>query len=170
MLFVCTGNICRSPTAEGMFLAMVERAGLLAAFDIDSCGTHGFHVGERPHPPSVLEAKRRGYDISELRARPLLAGDYDMFDLMLACDSGHRRILEQRAPVRSRGRIRMLMDFAPDHGVRDIPDPWGGEETDYRLAADLIEAACEGLLAQLRAEVGAGPGGASGLGAGGGSP
>lgn len=132
---------------------MVERAGLVEAIDIDSCGTHGYHVGAPPHAPSVFEAKRRGYDISQLRARPLLPGDYDMFDLMLACDADHQRILEKRKPLRTRGRIRMLMDFAPDHDVRDIPDPWEGEEADYRLAADLIEAACEGLLAHIRREI-----------------
>lgn len=137
-----------------MFRAMVAKAGLDEAFLIDSCGTHGYHTGYPPHAASVFEAQRRGYDLSMLRARPLQAGDYDLFDLMLACDFDHRKILEKRAPARPRARIRMLMDFAPDQGVKEIPDPWGGEETDFRHAADLIEAACEGLLAQLREELG----------------
>jgi protein-tyrosine phosphatase len=136
-----------------MFRHMARAAGLDEVFLIDSCGTHGHHLGQPPHPPSVLEAHRRGYDLAPLRARPLQAGDYDLFDLMLACDAGHRKILERRAPPRPRARIRMLMEFAPDHGVHEIPDPWGGEETDYRHAADLIEDACRGLLAHLRRDL-----------------
>jgi protein-tyrosine phosphatase len=98
VLFVCTGNICRSPTAEGVFRAMVERVGLGDRIATDSCGTHDYHVGDPPDPRACDHASRRGYDISDLRARMLAPDDFASFDLLLALDRGHEKILKRQAP------------------------------------------------------------------------
>jgi len=154
VLFVCTGNICRSPTAEGVFRRMVADAGLAGAIEAESAATHNYHPGEAPDPRACQLARARGYDLDSLRARPVVAGDFDRFDLMLAMDRGHFRLLERRRPPNARSRVRMLLDYAPDMGVSEVPDPYYGEEGDFRHALELIEAGAQGLLAALRAEHG----------------
>ena len=151
VLFVCTGNICRSPTAEGVFRAMVERAGLATGFNIDSAGTYDGHVGEPPSREAVRAAARRGYDISALRARHLVAEDLRRFDHVLAMDRGHLRALRALAPAGLRDKPRLFLDTAPDLGVQEVEDPWYGTVADYERALDTIEAGCAGLLEQLRA-------------------
>ncbi len=146
VLFVCTGNICRSPTAEAVLRAQVERAGLAGAIHVDSCGTHGYHVGEPPDPRSIAHAGRRGYALAHLRARRLAAGDFTAFDHLVALDRGHRDILLTRAPHAARHKIALLMDFVPDLGLVDVPDPYYGGATDFEHVLDLVERACEGLL------------------------
>jgi protein-tyrosine phosphatase len=142
VLFVCTGNICRSPTAEGVFRSMARDAGLEAAFTIDSAGTYGGHAGEPPSRLAIEAAARRGYDISGLRARPLVAADIGRFDHVLAMDRGHMAQLRRLAPRELVGRLRMFADT-------DVADPFGGTARDYERALDEIEAGCRALLATL---------------------
>src|SRR5262245_10235881 len=151
VLFVCTGNICRSPTAEGVFRAMVERDDLAAGFHIDSAGTYDGHVGEPPSREAVRAAARRGYDISGLRARQVVAEDLGRFDHVLAMDRGHLRALRAMAPAGLRDKPRLFLDTAPHLGLQEVEDPWYGTTADYECALDTIEAGCAGLLEHLRA-------------------
>jgi protein-tyrosine phosphatase len=151
VLFVCTGNICRSPTAEGVFRAMVERVGLATGFNIDSAGTYDGHVGEPPSREAVRAAARRGYDIAGLRARRLVAEDLRRFDHVLAMDRGHLRALRALAPAPLRDKPRLFLDTTPHLGLQEVEDPWYGTVADYERALDTIEAGCAGLLEHLRA-------------------
>lgn len=153
VLFVCTGNICRSPTAEGVFRAMVERAGLAQHVSVDSCGTHDYHVGDPPDPRACAHAKRRGYDITALRARMLDRDDFERFDLLIALDRGHEQILRRRAPPSAKDKVRLLMGYVPELGLREVPDPYFGGPEDFERALDLIERAAERLLAEIRARI-----------------
>ena len=145
ILFVCTGNICRTPMAEGVFRSMARQAGLESAFTVDSAGTYGGHAGEPPSRLAIEAAARRGYDISGLRARPVVAADIARFDQVLAMDRGHMAVLRQLAPPALVGRLRMFADA-------DVADPYGGSERDYKRAFDAIEAGCRDLLATLTPE------------------
>jgi protein-tyrosine phosphatase len=153
ILFVCTGNICRSPTAEGVFLAMVARDGFSHAIEVDSAGTHGYHVGEPPDPRSIRHAAQRGYDIARLRARKLVSADCHRFDLLIACDGGHFDFMCRMVPG-SKGRFKRLLDYAPELGVADVPDPYYGGPDDFEHALDLIERGSAGLLAAVKQELG----------------
>jgi len=150
LLFVCTGNICRSPTAEGVFRQTVRDAGLDARITTDSAGTHGYHVGEPPDHRSVAAAKSRGVDIADLRARRVRAADFDEFDLILAMDRGHYDQLTRMAPAGRRDRVKLFMDYAPEAPKREVPDPYYGEGSHFTEVLDLIEAASQGLLDALR--------------------
>jgi protein-tyrosine phosphatase len=158
VLFVCTGNICRSPTAEGVFKAMAQRQG--AAIDVDSAGTYGGHAGEPPSKLAIEAAARRGYDLSDLRARLLVAEDVARFDYVLAMDRGHLRVLRRVAPPAVSQRPRLFMNFAPVLKIDEVPDPWGGPRSAYERALDLIEAGCKGLLKHVTMEAAKGNGGA----------
>lgn len=149
ILFVCMGNICRSPSAEGVFRHVLnERAPELEIL-IDSAGTHGYHVGERPDARAMAAAKRRGIDISQLRARRVVADDFDQFDLILAMDEENLRDLRSRARAERRERIRLLMDFAPTASSRAVPDPYYGGDQGFEEVLDLLEEAADGLLSAL---------------------
>ena len=145
VLFVCTGNICRSPTAEGVFRDMARDAGLESAFTIDSAGTYGGHAGEPPSRLAIEAAARRGYDISGLRARPVAAADIARFDHVLAMDRGHLAELRRLAPRGFAVRPRLFT-------TGDVADPYGGTARDYERALDVIEAGCRDLLATLTPE------------------
>ena len=151
VLFVCTGNICRSPTAEAVMKAKLEEAGLADKVSCDSAGTHAFHVGDPPDARAQRHALDRGYDLSLLRARKVEAADFDRFDILLAMDHGHRRLLQQQAPPGASAKVALFLDFARDLDTRDVPDPYHGEATDYVYALDLIEAGTAGLLEALKA-------------------
>jgi protein-tyrosine phosphatase len=150
VLFVCLGNICRSPTAEGVtrHLAALEVPPL--SLDIDSAGTGGYHVGAPPDHRAQDAALRRGIDISGLRARKLAPEDYAQFDLMLAMDRRNLRMLEAARPRHARAQVRLFLEYAPQSGLVEVPDPYYGSEADFELVLDLCSAAARGLISDLQ--------------------
>ncbi|MGH8289279.1 MAG: low molecular weight protein-tyrosine-phosphatase [Steroidobacteraceae bacterium] len=152
ILFVCLGNICRSPTAEVVFRAVAAREAPDLVLEIDSAGTAGYHVGELPDRRTRQAAARRGYDLSELRARVVEPHDFEHFDLILAMDRENLRALERRAPASVRERLRLFLEFAPEAGISEVPDPYYGGPNGFEDVLDLIEAASRGLLEHLRRE------------------
>jgi protein-tyrosine phosphatase len=142
ILFVCTGNICRSPTAEGVFKSLAEKAGL--DLRIESAGLGDWHVGQPPDERAQHHAKGRGYDLSAQRARQVRLRDFDDFDLILAMDRGHLHALERMAPPKHRAKIRL---FAAG---RDVPDPYYGGPDGFEQVLDLVEAQCRSLLEELK--------------------
>lgn len=150
VLFVCTGNICRSPTAEGVFRARIEAAGLGNAVFADSAGTHGYHVGDPPDPRSVRAALTRGVDIAGLRARRTTTADFHRFDLILAMDKGHLHALQLAAPPTPRAEIRLFLDYAaaPFTGG-EVPDPYYGDGDGFEHVLDMTESAADGLTADI---------------------
>jgi protein-tyrosine phosphatase len=145
VLFVCMGNICRSPTAEGVFRSLVEeQQGVV--IHIDSAGTHAYHVGEPPDQRAIAAAKRRGIDISNLKARLVENQDFEHFDLILAMDQLNLVTLQDRAPTHLHERIKLVMDYAPDAHLREVPDPYYGGSKGFEEVLDLLEQAADGLL------------------------
>ena len=153
VLFVCTGNICRSPTAEGVLRKLVADAGLADAIAVDSAGTHGYHVGEAPDARAQAHAKRRGYDLSRLRARRFKGEDFHAFDLILAMDRDHHAMLARLAPPATGQKLRMMLEFARGPGGDEVPDPYYGGPDGFELVLDLIEDAAAGLLEHLKTEL-----------------
>ncbi len=151
VLFVCTGNICRSPTAHGVFLKMVETAGLAQRVRVDSAGTHDYHVGEAPDARTQAHARRRGYDLSGLRARQVADADFTTFDRILAMDRGHLKILRHRAPP-GFGGLQLFLDYATPSVGADVPDPYYGGADGFEHVLDMIELAAAGLLRSLAGE------------------
>jgi protein-tyrosine phosphatase len=149
ILFVCMGNICRSPSAEGVFRSLLAARAPQLTIEIDSAGTHDYHVGEAPDERSIAAARRRGIDMSALRARTVSASDFDDFDLILAMDEQNLRELRRRAPAHRHERIRLLMEFAPQASMRAVPDPYYGGAQGFEQVLDLLEEAAEGLLKEL---------------------
>jgi len=149
VLFVCLGNYCRSPTAEGVFrqLLMTDAPGL--PVEVDSAGTADYHVGSAPDPRSVRAALRRGIDLSGLRGRQISARDFQEFDFILAMDRNNLRDLERMAPKDSHARVRLFMEYAPETGQSEVPDPYCGDAADFETVLDLTTAASRGLLAAL---------------------
>jgi protein-tyrosine phosphatase len=149
LLFVCLGNICRSPMAEGVFRRVAEEEGVLHLFEIDSAGLGDWHVGQAPDTRAQEAALNRGMDISGQSARQVARADYDRFDLLLAMDGSNYEELSQLAPKAARHKIRRFLDFAPHVGTKDVPDPFYGGKEGFDHALDLIEEASRGLLAEL---------------------
>ena len=161
ILFVCLGNICRSPMAEGVFRRVAEEEGLIDRFEIDSAGLGDWHIGQAPDHRAQKAARSRGVDISDQSARQVVDEDFDRFDLLLVMDRSNYAELKARAPHEARAKIRPFLDFAPHVGTRDVPDPFFGGAEGFDRALDLIEAAARGLLASLAGEeLGAAKGGA----------
>lgn len=165
VLMVCSGNICRSPTAEGVLRTLLERAGLADRIAVDSAGTQGLHAKEPPDPRAQAHARKRGYDLSALRARKIVAEDFLRFQHILAMDEGHLAWLNDKAPPESRARVGLMMGSARRHrNRREVPDPYYGSDRDFEVVLDLVEDACEGLVDQLQRELSlmerAGPGNA----------
>jgi protein-tyrosine phosphatase len=151
IVFVCLGNICRSPTAEGVFRKLADDAGVESKLTIDSAGTGAWHVGELPDSRSRAAASRRGYDLSH-RARRLIAADFDKFDLILAMDRDNYDTIQRLARGRTQlPSIRMLRSFDPSAPVdAEVPDPYSGEDDGFEEVLDICERACRGLLDHVR--------------------
>ena len=150
ILFVCMGNICRSPTAHGVFRTLVEREGLSERIVIDSAGTHAYHVGSPPDKRAQATASSRGVDLSDLVARKVSEGDFESFDYVVAMDQDNFISLSELAGDRHGHKIHILMDFAPGMRTREVPDPYYGGATGFERVFDLVEAAALGLLAEIR--------------------
>ena len=155
VLMVCMGNICRSPTAEGVFRHKVRQAGLQDRVRIDSAGTHDYHVGAPPDERSRHHASLRGYDLSDLRARQVDGLDFERFDLILAMDRENLALLEEDCPPQHRHKLRLLMAFSPEPLAEVVADPYYGGARGFETVLDHIESACEGLLRHVRAQLGA---------------
>lgn len=150
VLFVCLGNICRSPTAEGVFRKMVEQEGLGHLIRIDSAGTSDYHAGGPPDPRALQAARQRGIDLSGLRARQAVARDFTEFDYVLAMDGANLRDLRRLCPPDYAGHFGRFLDFAPQLKTRDVPDPYYGGANGFETVLDMIEAASRGLLSHIR--------------------
>ena len=148
ILFVCTANICRSPTAEGILRRLLANAGK-EGIEIDSAGTHDYHVGKPPFPAAVEIAKRRGYDITACVSRRIKPNDFDHFDLILAMDKSNLASLRSIAPTRSKEKIELLLEYGDRYYGKEVPDPYGGKEEQFILAMDMIEDGCKGLATLL---------------------
>jgi protein-tyrosine phosphatase len=150
ILFVCLGNICRSPTAEVVFRTLAAREAPELTFEVDSAGTAGYHIGEPPDPRTRQAALRRGYDMSALRARIVEPEDFERFDLVLAMDRENLNVLHRRAPANARDRARLFLEFAPEVDTTEVPDPYYGGPNGFEEVLDLVEAATRGLLRHLK--------------------
>jgi protein-tyrosine phosphatase len=153
VLFCCMGNICRSPTAHGVFEGMVKEAGLSDRIVIDSAGTHAYHVGEAPDRRSQETARRRGYDLSHQRARKVKADDFLEFDYVLAMDQDNYHNLHAICPSGYEERLSLFLDFAPELGQREVPDPYYGGGNGFEQVFDLVEAASRGLLIKIQERI-----------------
>jgi protein-tyrosine phosphatase len=151
VLFVCMGNICRSPTAEGVFQHHLAAQGLEGQMSVDSAGTHGWHAGNPPDPRSVSAARDRGIDISYVRSRKVRPSDFTEFDYILAMDRDNLNDMVDMAVMNDTARVQLFLEFASDIDATDVPDPYYGGESGFDHVLDLIEAASEGLIAHIRA-------------------
>lgn len=150
VLFVCLGNICRSPTAEGVFRHLVEEAGLSDKIRIDSAGTGDWHIGKAPDERMQAAVLSRGYDLSSLRARQIQAEDLDAFDYVLVMDKQNQADVEDLvSELEQMDKIRLLLSFNPS-AITEVPDPYYGGESGFHQVIDLVESACKRLLVQLR--------------------
>jgi protein-tyrosine phosphatase len=153
VLFVCTGNICRSPTAEAVLRHQANAAGLSRRVQVASAGTIDYHAGEPPDARAQAAARNRGYDLTRLRARQVEPGDFAAFDYLLGMAEEHAAWLRDRAAPDQVNKVRLLLDYAPELGRRDVPDPYYGASEGFELVLDLVERASQGLLEQLRREL-----------------
>lgn len=150
VLFLCMGNICRSPTAHGVFRHLVRTSGLDDVIEVSSAGTHNYHPGEPPDHRSQQAAAQRGYDLSDLRARQITEADFSRHDLLLAMDWDNLALAEQACPPELRHKLRRLTEFCRQHDAAVVPDPYYGGKQGFIQVLDLIEDACSGLLDYVR--------------------
>ncbi len=150
VLFICMGNICRSPTAEGVFRAVVEEAGLATRIEIDSAGTHAYHIGEPPDQRSQQAALSRGIDLSQQQARKVQATDFTAFDYVLVMDGDNFNNLAALCPEEQLDKMQLFLSYATELAETDVPDPYYGGDKGFEYVLDLVEAASQGLLAHIR--------------------
>jgi len=153
VLFVCMGNICRSPTAEGVFRKVVKDAGLEHKFEIDSAGTIGYHAGERPDQRAQDAASNRGYDLSKQKARQVKARDYEYYDYILAMDMENLKNLEAESSDEHRAKIQLFLEFASNADTVEVPDPYYGSLNGFDRVLDLVEDASKGLLDHIKGDL-----------------
>jgi protein-tyrosine phosphatase len=149
VLFVCMGNICRSPTAHGVFRSLVSEQGHHKWIEIDSAGTHAYHVGEAPDPRAMDIAKRRGIDIGDIKARRVAVEDFEEFDYILAMDKANMKILVDLSPQHHVHKVKLFLEYAPDEPEQEVPDPYYGGIHGFERVLDLVTEASEGLLKEL---------------------
>lgn len=149
VLFVCLGNICRSPTAEGVFRHVVAERNLAKLFEIDSAGTSDWHVNKSPDGRTVKAAAKRGYDLSSFRGRQAVAKDFEHFDYILAMDESNLSNLRAIAPANHSAHLGLFLDFADNFDQQEVPDPYYGGADGFELVLDLIEDASDGFLEQV---------------------
>ncbi|MEW6313268.1 MAG: low molecular weight protein-tyrosine-phosphatase [Pseudomonadota bacterium] len=152
VLFVCMGNICRSPTAEAVFRHQVELAGLDGHIHIDSAGTHDYHIGDPPDARAQRAAKKRGYDMSSLCGRQVGCDDFQHFDLILAMDRHNLDLLQRQCPPEYATKLRLFMEFSENYDEMEVPDPYYGGGDGFERVLDLVEDAARGLLGELAAQ------------------
>lgn len=150
VLFICMGNICRSPTAEAVFRHYVEKEGFAGRIHIDSAGTYDYHVGDAPDARAQHAAKQRGYDMSQLRGRQVEAGDFKRFDYVLAMDEANLSILQRLRPRDAESHLGLFLEFAERHAEHEVPDPYYGGPEGFERVLDLVEDAAHGLLQHIR--------------------
>lgn len=149
VLFVCLGNICRSPTAHGVFATLIDQQGLTGLVEVDSCGTGDWHLGSAPDDRAITVAASRGYDLSGLRSRQVQVGDFGLYDYILAMDGANLGDLQAMCPGDFDGHLGLFLSFAGKHAPEDVPDPFYGGPEGFDQVLDMIEAASEGLLQVL---------------------
>ena len=150
VLFVCTGNICRSPTAEGVLRQFAEKKGLSGKLMVDSAGTHAYHVAQPPDPRSIMAAKKRGVEIGALRARKIAPDDFHAFDLILGLDLEHMEHLRRIAPADAKAHTALFLEYSSGTKVKEVPDPYYGDADDFEYVLDLIEAGVKPLIEKLQ--------------------
>lgn len=150
VLFVCMGNICRSPTAEGVFRDKLKQSGLADHVEIDSAGTHDYHIGRPPDGRAQDAAGMRGYDLSDLRGRQVNARDFEAFDFILAMDKDNLALLHQQCPPHLQHKLRRLLSFSQHFPNLDVPDPYYGGQSGFDQVLDMVEDAAEGLINEIR--------------------
>ncbi len=150
VLFVCLGNICRSPTAHGIFEKMVKQEGLEDKIIVDSCGTGAWHIGQQPDDRTQKAALLKGYDLSYLRARRIDASDFEKFDYILAMDTRNLADVMKQAPATYNGRLQLFLDFSSDKNVLEVPDPYYGGNDGFNRVFNLVELTCQNLLVELK--------------------
>lgn len=156
VLFVCLGNICRSPMAEGVFRRLVETEGLADLVEVDSAGTHAYHVDEPPDPRAQAAVRRRGVDISGLRGRQAIVNDFIRFDYVLAMDHENYAYLQALAPAKHVHKLRLFLEYATRCTERAVPDPYFGNVNGFDRVLDMIEDAAAGLMGEIRQRLGSG--------------
>lgn len=154
VLFVCLGNICRSPTAHGLFLKQLDEAGLSGRVEVDSAGTGHWHIGKAPDARATQAAAARGVDLTSLRARLVSAEDFQTFDYVLAMDHSNLRDLQAMSPDGHKAHLRLFLDFARDSDTEEVPDPYYGGDQGFEQVLDLVQDASRGLLQHLRQQHG----------------
>ena len=152
VLFVCMGNICRSPTAEGVFRHLVRQEKLEDVILIDSAGTHAYHIGNPPDNRALVVGERRGIELHDLRARRVSPEDFDLFDYVLAMDRDNYENLSAICPSGYETRLRMFMDYAPHLQIPEVPDPYYGGASGFERVFDMVEEAARGLLEEIRSK------------------
>ena len=150
VLFVCLGNICRSPTAEGVFRHIVQEEGHEKWITTDSAGTHAYHIGEQPDRRAQQTALMRGVDISDLRGRKAISDDFNEFDYVLAMDDENYQLLEQICPAGTNEKLHLFLDFSQDFSETQVPDPYYGGDQGFEHVFDLVESASKGLLEDIK--------------------
>lgn len=155
VLFVCMGNLCRSPTAHGVFKRKLMDAGVAHQINVDSAGTHSIQPGSPPDERSQMHAAKRGYDLSDLRARQLTDNDFERYDLILVMDWDNLALVQEDCPPEHLGKVRRLTEFCLTHDTPVVPDPYHGSEKGFDQVLDLVEDACDGLLRHVKQKIAA---------------